>query len=92
MANMVVRKVKNLDAAAKRSLQKLLGRQLQAEEEVTVMVFSAHPAPPPSVRRKAFERLERIMDRAAKKAAHIPDSEFEAAVDEAMAHVRRRKP
>jgi hypothetical protein len=92
MDNVAMRKVKDLEPAARRWLQKLLGRKLQEAEEVTVMVSSAQSASPEAVRRKAFARLERIMDKAAQKAAHIPDREVEAAIDEAMAHVRRRKP
>ncbi len=79
MENIAMRQVKDLEPAAKRWLQKLLGRKLREDEEVTVVVRPART-----------DRLEEVMDRMAEKAKHVPEHELEALIDEAMNHVRRR--
>jgi len=45
---------------------------------------------PEPLRRSAADRMDRILDRAAEKMKALPEGEFEAAVDEALAQVRRR--
>jgi hypothetical protein len=89
MESIAVQKVKDLDEPARRWVQRLLGRELQDEEEVTIRVFPGHPVPPEVVRQKAAARLDRILDKAAENLKNVPDAEFEAAINEAMDHVRR---
>jgi len=45
-----MQQVKDIEVAARQWLQRLLGRELQADEEVTVLVFPPHFAPSPSAR------------------------------------------
>lgn len=78
--NIAVRKVKSLHEEARRVVQNLIGRKLEEKEEVTVLV-----------RRGERDRLDEVMRRMAAKAKHIPPGELEALIDDAMAHVRRRK-
>jgi hypothetical protein len=92
MQNVAVRKMKDLDENARHWVQNVFGQQLREDDQITLLVFPPHPAPPPSVRQEAAMRLEKLMDTAAAKAKDIPSDEFEAAVDEAMDHVRRREP
>ena len=89
MESIVVRKAKELDSAAKQWVQRLLGRQLEDDEQVTVLAFPPHAAPPEAVRQQAVARLNRILDKAAANAEHIPERELDAGIDEAMDHVRR---
>jgi hypothetical protein len=89
MGTIAVRKVKELDESARRWVEDLLGRQLGAEEEITVLVFPPHPAPSVSAREEPIRRMDAVLAKAAANLQDIPDSEFEAAVDEAMEHVRR---
>ncbi len=91
MDNIAVRKVKNLGKEARRVVQELLGRKLREEEEVTVMVFPPHPAPPKALRQAAIRGMEKILDKAATNMKDLPDREFDDAVDEAMDHIRRWK-
>ena len=91
MENVAVCKAKDIEAAARQWLQGLLGRELNEEEEITILAFPPHPAPSEGIRRAVGERLDRILDKAANNMKDIPDSEFEAAVDEAFEHVRRRE-
>ncbi len=92
MNQIAVHKVKNLHANAKDVVEQLLGRKLKEEDEVTLLVFPPHPAPPATVRKAALARAGKILDKAAKNMKNVPPPEFDAAVHEAMRHVRRRKP
>ena len=89
MKSIAVRKAMELDCAAKQWVQGLLGRQLRDDEQVTVLAIPLHPAPAERVRAQAAARLDRILDKAAASAQDIPEHELDAAIDEAMEHVRR---
>ena len=84
MQNIAVHKVGNLQQTTKETVEGLLGRKLADEEEVAVLAFPPHPAPPEAVCQAAATRLANVMDKAAEKAAHIPDDELQAAIDEAL--------
>lgn len=92
MQNVAVRKMKDLDESARQWVQGVFGHQLQEEDQITLLVFPPHPAPPPQARAEGAARLETLMDRAAAKAADIPSQELDAVVDEALDHSRRRVP
>ncbi len=91
MEHVAVQKVKDIEAAARQWLQRLLGRKLKDEEQVTVMIFPPHAAPSGEAREVAWHRLENVLDKAAERMKDVPDEDFESAVDEAMDDVRRRK-
>jgi hypothetical protein len=78
----------DLEAAGREWLQRLFGRPLRDDEDVTIVVSAAHAAAPISDRRAAFQSVERILDRAARNMSDISDEKFEDAADEAMKHVR----
>ena len=92
LENVAIQRVADLDPSARDWVQRLFGRALGDNEEVTILVSAAHPAPPDAGRKAALERIERVLDRAAENMRDIPDSQFEAAADEAMASIRPRKP
>jgi hypothetical protein len=81
MHNIAIRKVRDLGADARQLFQLLLGRTLHEEEEVAVLVRQPHG-----------ERLLQILDHMAQKAAHVPEQELDALIDEALNHARQRKP
>lgn len=76
----------------RRSLENLLGRSLAADQQVMVVVFAAGKVPNEVARRAAAESIRRTLAEAdQRRAAHgITDEEADAAVDEAMQHVRPR--
>ena len=92
MPNMAIQRVADLDPFARDWVQRLLGRPLTDNEEVTVLVSAPHPAPAGIGRKAALDRIERVLDRAAENMREVPEGQFEAVVDEAMASVRPRKP
>ncbi|MCI0742081.1 MAG: hypothetical protein L0Y72_23860 [Gemmataceae bacterium] len=92
MQNVAVRKMKDLDENARQWVQRVFGHEFHEEDQITLLVFPPHPAPPANVRQEGTARLEKLMDQAAAKAKDVPDEELEAAVDEAMEQIRRREP
>ena len=92
MQTISTRRASQLGDAARSVLESLLGRTVNDEEHITVM---AHPPQPPLTeddRRKAAQALARNLDSLASRARHIPEQEMEALIDEAMEHVRPRRP
>jgi hypothetical protein len=88
MEPIAVRHARDLDRSAREWLQRLFGRPLRDDEDVTIVLSAPHPAPLVSERRAAFQRMEKILDRAAENMRDVPDDEFEEAANEAMRHVR----
>ena len=92
MDSITIQKAGSLEVSAREWLGRLFGRSLQAEEEVTILVLPPHSASSTDQRQAAMQRIERVLDRSAEQMKEVPDSKFEAAVDEAMKHVRKRHP
>lgn len=78
MHNIAIQKVRDLESTARQWVQRLLGRELKEEEEVAVLV-----------RKPSSDRLEKVLDRMAEKASHIPEKKLDKLIDEALNHVRR---
>ena len=54
------------------------------------MALDPHPAPTGEERRASAERLRSALEQLAQKARDVGPEEFDAAVDEAMNHIRPR--
>ena len=52
------------------------------------MAFSPHDAPTGEARQKLARQLEDRISRTAESVRHVPEDEQEAAIDEALNHVR----
>ncbi len=88
MNNVSIQKAENLSAAVKSALESLLGRSLEAGEEVSVMAFRPHEAPQGSVRAQLAQQLRDQMDDMAQRAADASDEELDEILDEGMRSVR----
>jgi hypothetical protein len=55
------------------------------------MALDSHPAPSGEARRASAERLKDALDQLANKAKDVTGEEFDAAVDEALNHIRPRR-
>jgi hypothetical protein len=90
MSEMISLPVNDIPEPDRRSLENLLGRSLEADQQVFVMVFSAGKMADDMTRRAAVESIRRTLDKVDRyRAAHgITDEEVDATVDEAMDHVR----
>jgi hypothetical protein len=92
MEAMISKSVGEIPVTAKRGLEDLLGRELQPDQRVLVVVLSSSTIPDELVRREAVEGLRQLIASAERHADEmgVTDDEIDSAVEEAMAHVRRR--
>ena len=88
MQDIAIHKVRDLSEPVKAAVESLLGRTLQADEEVSVRAFPPHPAPAAEERAAVLRRLEERIDRTAENVKDVSDEELEEVLDEAMKHVR----
>jgi hypothetical protein len=88
MGNVAIKRADDLPSAARRAVERVLGRALEDEEEVSIMALPPHEAPTGEARRALARQLE---DRIKKTAERVPDVSTEvqeSAIDEAVNHVR----
>jgi hypothetical protein len=92
MSEMITRAVNDLPEPERRSLEHLLGCPLEANQQVFVMVLAAGETPDRETRRAAAESIRHTLAEVDQHRAKsgTSDDEFDAAVDEAMHHVRPR--
>ena len=88
MGDIAIHKANELPSDARRAVERVLGRVLEPDEEVSIMAFSPHDAPTGDARQKLARQLQDRITRTAESVRHVPDDEQEAAIDEALNHVR----
>ena len=91
-APITVESVRNLPASGKHLLEDLLGRQLQEDQQVFIMVLSPGSAPDEEAHQEPAS-LEATFRKTAAYAAEqgASDNEIDAAVQEAARQARQRK-
>ncbi len=84
--------VSDLSQSKRESLELILGRPLDANQRVFIQVFDPSAAPDETRRRAALASLERTFAKTDEYARRhgITSEDADAAVEEAMNHVRRR--
>ena len=92
MRHVAVQRASDLEPAARAWLKNVLGREVEDNENVTVMAWRPHPAPVGPAREAAAARLRHSLDEVSRKPQAASDAELESAIDEAMNDVRRWKP
>jgi hypothetical protein len=92
MSEIISMPVNDIPEPDRRSLENLLGQPLQANQQVCVMVFSAGKIADDATRRAAVDTIRGTLDKIDRHLAtcRIADKEVDAAVDEAMEHIRPR--
>jgi hypothetical protein len=92
MDTVVSRSVLDLPAQQRTTLEQLIGRPLAAEQQVLIMIVDPPAIPSEAARERAAVGIRKIIAEAQAHADahHVTDDEADAAVEEAMAHVRRR--
>ena len=90
MSEVISLPVHEIPDPERRSLENLLGQPLEADQQVCVMVFSVDKMADGATRRAAVENIRRTFDKIDRyRETHgITDQEVDAAVDEAMDHIR----
>jgi hypothetical protein len=87
MQELFTHKTQGLPADIKEVLEKLLGRRLAADEEVSIWASRPHAAPTGKARDQAWSELNQHLDGMAAKAKGSAD-EMEKLVDEVCDEVR----
>jgi len=88
MGNIAIHKANELPSDARRVVERVLGRVLEPDEEVSIMAFSPHDSPTGEARQKLARQLQDRITRTAKSVSGVPDDEQEAAINDALNHVR----
>jgi hypothetical protein len=88
VSSVLIHKASELRPKTRAALEAELGRRLQDNEQVSIMVFVPHEAPRGKARREAGRRLEEELNRIDAKTKTVREAEAEAALDEALRSVR----
>ena len=91
LSDNALRKVRDLPQETRSAVELLLGRHLQEEETISIQAYPTHEAPEGLTREASWNKLLDRIDRTAARAAHVPEEEIDALIDEASAYVRRHR-
>ncbi len=91
MQNVSIKKASDLSESAKSAVEHLLGRPIDANEEVSISAVPLQQIAPSDSRVVLAEKLEAFLKRRAAKVSDISDQELDNAVDQAVDHVRHSR-
>jgi DNA-directed RNA polymerase specialized sigma24 family protein len=91
MQNVSTQKASELPPGVKSAVEQLLGRPIDADEEVSIVAVPSQHLPPSENRAVVARELEAFLNRRADKTKDVPDGEIELAVDEAVDHLRHSR-
>jgi hypothetical protein len=86
MQNGALCKVAELSADTRHVMESILGRSLQEDEVVTINTYKL--APRGRAREETSRHLLERIDKTAQKVERVPEEQIDAAIDEAVEHVR----
>jgi hypothetical protein len=89
MQSLSTHKTRELPPGAKEALEKLLGRRLAEEEEISIWASAPHAAPTGEARMEAWRQLDQHLDYMGAK-AHGSAEDLENLADEVSDEVRHR--
>lgn len=85
----MVHSVKDMSADQRLAVESLLGRQLRDEEKVSIRPIPVTKDAPPLARRHEIsEAMREYFARIDEQRKDVPQEEIDAAIDEALKHVR----
>ncbi|HXJ94338.1 MAG TPA: hypothetical protein VMT20_15935 [Terriglobia bacterium] len=88
MQDIAIQKAHELPADARQAVERMLGRNLEEDEEISIMALSPHQAPAGQARLALAHQLEARMNQTAGRIRNIPDETQEEAINEAVDYVR----
>ncbi|MEK7406172.1 MAG: hypothetical protein AAB225_13790 [Acidobacteriota bacterium] len=91
MQNVSIRKAQELPANVKSAVERLLGRSVAPDEEVSIVAVPPQRVPPAEDRAQVARQLEALLNRRAKKVEDVSEEVIDAAIDEAVNHVRHSR-
>ncbi|HYL75356.1 MAG TPA: hypothetical protein VEU96_14185 [Bryobacteraceae bacterium] len=75
----------------KSAVEQLSGRLIDPDEEVSIATVPPQQVPPAANRALAAQKLDTFLNRRAAKTGDVSDRETDAAVDDAVDHVRHTR-
>lgn len=89
--NTLIRNVRDLEAANRRSLESLLGQPLSEDEQVIIRVVAVSKPTDAARKQAAFLRLREISEEAARsrESQGVSSEEVDRIIDEAIEEIRR---
>jgi hypothetical protein len=91
MHNVSIQKASELPPRLKSAVEQLLGRPIGADEEVSIAAVPPQQIAPSKSRALVAEKLEAILSRRAAKVSDVSDDELDAAIDDAVNHLRHSR-
>jgi hypothetical protein len=88
----IIRTVKDIESDQRHWFEAAIGHQLQDDQQIIIRVLTPGVAGNQAARDAAFADLKQLSAIGAthREALGVPDAEADAALDEAMQHVRHR--
>jgi hypothetical protein len=85
----MVHHVKDISAGQRQAIEDLLGRALQDDESLVIRPSHVlKEAPTGDERTRLFRQYQNHLDQLAARVANVAEDEIDAAIDEAVGHVR----
>ena len=91
MHNVSIQKASELPPPLKSAVEQLLGRPIDADEEVSIAAVPPQQIAPSTSRASVAAKLEAFLNRRAAKVSDVPDDELDAAIDDAVDHLRHSR-
>lgn len=88
MQNISIQKASELPEAVKSAVEQLLGRSIAPDEEISVAAVPPQRISPSEGRAVVARNLESFLNRRADKVDGVSEEQIDAAIDEAVHHVR----
>jgi len=91
MRNVSNQKASDLPQGLRSAVEQLLGRRIDADEEVSIVAVPPQEIPPADNRAAVAQKLEEFLNHRARKTADVPEEELDGAIDDAVEHVRHSR-
>ncbi len=91
MHNVSIQKASELPPRLKSAVEQLLGRPIDADEEISIAAVPPQQIAPSKSRALVAEKLESFLSRRAAKVKDVPDDELDAAIDQPVDHLRHSR-
>ena len=91
MQNVSIQRASELPQVVKSAVEQLLGRSIAPDEEISVAAVAPQRVPPSEGRAAVARNLEAFLNRRADKVNGLPEEEIDAAIDETLHAVRRKR-
>ena len=91
MQNVSTQKAHELPGVVKSAVERLLGRTVAPDEEISIVAVPPQQVPPAEDRARIARKLEALLERRAEKVKDTPDEVIDATIDEAVDRVRHSR-